>query len=117
MFLEKKLSNINCERLRKALIYIKSYFIYSNDNMYLTVDSLIDINNIETGSINITLRKVNAKPYGYDKIFVDKVLIEDKLYQLIDQFNERKISHIYHKIYFHFMMEIKVLKAFLSTFL
>lgn len=46
--------------------------------MYLTVDSLIDINNLKTGSINITLRKVNVKPNGYDKIYVDKILIEDK---------------------------------------
>ena len=60
--------------------------------MYLTVGSLIDINNIKTDSINITLRKVNVKPNGYDKIYVDKILIEDKSCQIIDQFNERKIS-------------------------
>ena len=27
------------------------------------------------------------------KMYIDKYLIEDKLYKLIDQFNERKISH------------------------
>ena len=59
--------------------------------MYLTVNSLMDINNI-TGSNNITLRKVNVKPNGYDKMYMDKYLIEDKLYQLIDEFNERKIN-------------------------
>ena len=47
--------------------------------MYLTVDSLIDINNIKTGSNNITLRKVNVKPYGYDILYTDKDLIKDKL--------------------------------------
>ena len=26
-------------------------------------------------------------------MYIDKDLIEDKLYQLVDQFNERKISH------------------------
>ena len=26
-------------------------------------------------------------------MYIDKDLIEDKLYQLIDQFNERKINH------------------------
>ena len=35
--------------------------------MYLTFGSVVDINNIITGSNNITLRKVNVKPYGYDK--------------------------------------------------
>ena len=34
--------------------------------MYLTFGSVIDINNIITGSNNITIRKVNVKPYGYD---------------------------------------------------
>ena len=60
--------------------------------MYLTVDSLIEISNIITSSNNITLRKVCVKPYGFDKIHMDKELIEDKLYQIIDQFNERKIT-------------------------
>ena len=52
--------------------------------MYLT-------NNI--CSSNITLRKINVKSYGYDKIYMGKGLIEDKLYQLIDQFNKRKTNH------------------------
>ena len=59
--------------------------------MYLTVDYLIEINNIITGS-NITLRKVNVKPYGFDKMYMDKELIEDKIYQIIGQFNKRKIT-------------------------
>ena len=59
--------------------------------MYWTVDSLIEINNI-TGSNNINFRKVNVKPYGFNKMYMDKELIEDKLYQIIDQFNERKIT-------------------------
>ena len=60
--------------------------------MYLTADFLIEINNIKIGSNVITLRKVNVKPYGFDKMYMDKELIEDKLYQIIDQFNERKIT-------------------------
>ena len=59
--------------------------------MYLTVDSLIEINNIITGSSNITLRKVNVKPYVCDKMYMDKELIEDKIYEIIDQFNERNV--------------------------
>ena len=60
--------------------------------MYLTVDSLIEINNIITGSNNITFRKVNVKPYRFDKIYMDRELMQDKLYQIIDQFNERKVT-------------------------
>ena len=50
-----------------------------------------EINNIITDSNNITLRRVNVKPYGLDEMYVNKKLIEDKFYQIIDQFNERKI--------------------------
>ena len=37
--------------------------------------------------------KVNVKTCAYDKIYMNKGLIEHNLYQLIDQFNERKINH------------------------
>ena len=60
--------------------------------MYLTVDSLIEINNIITGTNNISLRKVNVKLYELDKMYINKELIEDKFYQMIDQFNEREIT-------------------------
>ena len=76
--------------LKNPLVYIKNYLIDSDDNMYLTVK---DINNIVIGSNNITLRKVNVMASGHDKMYMDKDLIEDKLYQLVDQFNERKINH------------------------
>ena len=55
---ENKLSDIEFERLKRLLV---------------------DIKNIITGSNNITLRKVNNKPYGYDKMYMDKDLMEDEL--------------------------------------
>ena len=74
-------------------MYIKINLIDSDDNIYLTIDSLIDINNIITISNKITLRKVNIKPYEYDKMYMDIDLIKDELHQLVDQFNERKVNH------------------------
>ena len=53
---------------------------------------MIDISNIRTSSNNITLRKVNTKPYGPDKMHMNKLLMEDKLYHIIDQFNKRKVT-------------------------
>ena len=51
--------------MTKTLAYIKNNLIDSNgDDIYLTIDSLIEINNI-IGSNNITLRNVIAKPYGF----------------------------------------------------
>ena len=52
--------------------------------MYLTVESLLEINKIIINSYNITLRKVNEKPCAFDKIYMDIEIIEDKLYQIID---------------------------------
>ena len=46
--------------------------------MHLTVPSLIYINNLVTSLIDITLRNVNVRPYGYDKMCVDKDLVKDK---------------------------------------
>ena len=78
--------------MQEALVYIKNNLIDTDGGMYLKVNSLIKVNNVIMGSNNITLRKVNIKPYGCDKMFMDKELIENKLYQIIDQFNERKIT-------------------------
>lgn len=65
----------------------------SNDNMYLTIDSLIEINDIiTTGSNNITLGKGNLKSYGVGKMYKNKDLMEGKPYQIIDQCKEKKIN-------------------------
>ena len=69
---EKEFTETNYKRLQKALVYIENNLIDSDGGMYLAVDSLIEINNIITGSNNITLRKVNVKPYGFHKMYMDK---------------------------------------------
>ena len=91
---EKEFTDTNHERLKKVLCYIENNLIDPDGNMYLTVDFLMKINNMITGSNNITLRKVNVMPYGFDKMYMGKYLIEDNYYQLIDQFNEKKISSV-----------------------
>ena len=73
-------------------MYTKNYFIDSDDNIYVRADSLIEINNIIADSNNITLRKVNVKPYELDKMYIDKDLTEDKVYQTIHQCKEREIT-------------------------
>ena len=68
---EKELTEMNCERLG-TLAYIKSNLIYHDSNMYLTIDSLIEINNIIYGENSITLRKVNVISCGFDKTYMNK---------------------------------------------
>ena len=53
---------------------------FTDSSMYLAVHSLIEINNIITSSNNITVRKLNVKPYEFDKMHVDKKLVKDKFY-------------------------------------
>ena len=76
------------------LNYIENDLKDYGNNMYFRVDSLIQISNIITGQNNITLRKVRVDQYRFDKFFMDKDLIEDKLYQIIFQINERKITPV-----------------------
>ena len=89
---KKEFTETNYKILQKSLVYIKSNLVDSDGGMHLTFDSLIEVNNITIGSNHITWRKVNVKPYGFDKIYLNKKSIEDKLYQKIDRFNERKIA-------------------------
>ena len=86
--IKKEFTETNLKSLQKAFVYIESNLIDSDGGMYLTVDSLIEINYIIADSNKTALIKVNVKPYGFDKINLDKELIEDKLYQIIDYFNE-----------------------------
>ena len=74
--------------------YIENNLIDSVGDMYLTDDSLIKTDNIIAASNDITLRKFNVNPYGFDKMYMDKDPIEDMLYQIIDQFNETRITHV-----------------------
>ena len=90
---EKELSDINFERLENALMNLKNNFIDCDNNIYLIFDSLVGISNITTGSNNTFLNKVNYKLRGYDKMCMDKDLIEEKLYQLTEQFNKKNRSH------------------------
>ena len=87
------LFNANC------LEYKNTYLTDQNGDLFLTVDLLITLNNIITDSQNIGLRDINVKR-GFDKIFMDKSLIEPALYQLVDEFNERKVKHNNFVIYF-----------------
>ena len=66
--------------------------INKDGNLFLTVDSLIRINNIITNSHNLHLRSHNVKPAGYNKQYMDASRIETELYSLVDKFNDRRIT-------------------------
>ena len=90
---EGKYSDINYYFMQTTLKYKNIQLTNKNGNLFLTVDSLIALNNIITGSQHFGLRDINVKPVGYSKIYMDKSLVEAALYCLVDQFNDRIISH------------------------
>ena len=59
---EKELSLLNFKRLMQAYSYKNTELITPDGDLLLTVDSLITLNNIITGSNNLSLRFVNVKP-------------------------------------------------------
>ena len=83
----------NYELMESALEYWNNYLIDKNGKLFSTVDSLISLNNIITDSQNLFLRDVNVKLAEFDKMYFDKSLIELALYQLVDEFNKRKVTH------------------------
>ena len=105
---EKGFTETNYEMLKKSLAYIKKDLIDSDGNMYLTVGSLIEINNIITGSNNISLRKFNLMQYGFDNMFITKDLIEDKLFQIMHQFNHKNTPAKFYSILYTKYMLYKI---------
>ena len=92
---EKEMSAVNFSRMANAYKYIQRELLTTDGDLFLTVDSLITLNNIITGSSNILLRQTNVKPAGYNKQYMHPDKIESELYRLIDQFNDRFISKRY----------------------
>ena len=65
LILEKVFTETNYKKLQKALVYKESNSIDSDDGRYLAADPLIEMNDIITGSNNISLTKVDVKPYEF----------------------------------------------------
>ena len=77
---EDEFKDQNYLLMTSSLEYKNTYLTDKNGDIFLTVDSLILLNNIITDSRNITLRDINVKPAGYDKTYMSKFLIEPALY-------------------------------------
>ena len=92
---EKEMNDVNFFRMVEAYKYIQQELLTTDGDLFFTVDSLITLNNIITGSSNILLRQTNVKPAGYNKQYMHPDKIESELYRLVDQFNDRFISKRY----------------------
>ena len=88
---EDKLNVQNAMRMKYARDFKNQELINKDGDLFLTVDSLIRINNIITNSHNLHLRHHNVKPAGYNRQYMDVSRIEAELYSLVDKFNNRRI--------------------------
>ena len=82
----------NTMRMKYARDFKNQELINKDGDLFLTVDSLIRINNIITNSHNLHLRRHNVKPAGYNKQYMNVSGIEAELYSLIDKLNDRRIT-------------------------
>ena len=99
---EREYSYSNLYRLKCALQYKRDHLTDKNGKLYLTLDSLITINNLITKSTNIKLRTVNVRPSRYEKAYMDFYSIEPALRGLIDNFsktNEKTFVETFLKIH------------------
>ena len=87
-----------------ARIYKNTELFTADNDLLLTVDSLITLNNIITNSHNLSLRSVNVRPAFHKKQYLDFTKIESELYRLIDAFNDRYITN--REFYHTFLNEI-----------
>ena len=87
---EGELTNKNLYQMILAFRFKNKELLNDEGDLFLTVDSLITINNYITNSHNIQLRQINVKPAFHDKQYMDFTRIESELYTLVDKFNERQ---------------------------
>ena len=67
---ENELNEENFIRLKIANKFIKRELLTEGGDLFLTVDSLITLNNYITNSNNVLLRQVNVKPAFYNKQYM-----------------------------------------------
>ena len=89
---EGELAKKNLFQMMLALQFKSKELLNQDGDLFLTVDSLITLNNYVTDSHNILLRQINVKPAFHNKQYMDFTMVETELYTLVDRFNDRQIT-------------------------
>ena len=76
---EREMTKKNLFQMMLAQQFKNKELLNQDGDLFLTVDSLITLNNFVTDSHNIQLRQVNVKPAFYDKHYMDFAKIESEL--------------------------------------
>ena len=92
---EKEFSDKNLDLMKEAYLFKKNFLITKEGDLYLTIDSLIEINNITVANTQpprMTLCRCQVKPAGYNYFYMDFNIIDFHLQILIDNSNECLVS-------------------------
>ena len=88
---EGELTAVNYMRLHETW-HLKKHMNNEEVDLFLTLDSLIELNNIITRKKNNGLRVINVKPAGYNCMYMHYNNINFALQILIDNCNDRRIT-------------------------
>ena len=91
---ENEQSQVNMKLLKKAFIFKKNYLLTENNDLFLTLDSLIEVNNIVLNKNNTSLRRCQVRPAGFKFEYMHFSKIDFELQILIDKFNDRMVSKV-----------------------
>ena len=91
---ENEQSQVNMKLLKKAFIFKKNYLLTENNDLFLTLDSLIEVNNIVLNKNNTSLRGCQVRPAGFKFEYMHFSKIDFELQILIDKFNDRMVSKV-----------------------
>ena len=89
---EGEFNEVNLNRLTSAYIFKKNFLTTSDNHLYLTLDSLIEINNLILNKHNQNLRQAQVKSLGYNFPYMHFSKINTNLQSLIDRFNDRQLT-------------------------
>ena len=89
---EKEYSEENFENLMQAYLHVQKHLKTPEGDLFLTFQSLIDVNNLILDVGNFTLRNVQVKPKGYNYYYMDFRKIVFHLQILIDDCNNRFLT-------------------------
>ena len=77
--------------ISKSISFQKKYLLTEENNLFLTLDSVIEVNNIILNKNNLSLRKCQVKPAGFEFEYMHFNEIS-QLQILIDKYNDRLVS-------------------------
>ena len=89
---EGEFNEVNLNRLTLVYIFKKKNLTTSDNDLYLTLDSLIEINDLIINKHNQNLRQTQVRLSGYNFQYMHFSKININLQSLIDRFNDRQLT-------------------------